>query len=331
VPKTTPSNTNLTMPDRTGDARRGMTCGAILAALGVACFAACGSSDGGPPVPLEDLPRLIADAVCNNIGPCCAQGSFPYDAAQCHATMERSLQREFEVARIQPNRTYDAAAARACVDANAAIARACTEGPESLSAPCRRIFVGILSVGQACVGGGECVPGSTCHPTGDGTKRQCTDWNAVRGKLGQSCFSTCTEVEDEDGANCSGAGGAGGGGGQGGSVPVRCFTNDGLYCDSVNGCATTPAIGEACSTDAFCAGEAFCDQGICAEKRTSGPCGLIDSCAATAYCAADGQCQLRKATGETCTSDSACPKREVCDGTCRLPTIASTELCSGRI
>jgi hypothetical protein len=76
VPKANPTNTSLTTPDRTGDARRWMACGAILAALGIASFGACGSSEGGPPVPLEDLPRLIADAVCNNIGPCCAQAGL---------------------------------------------------------------------------------------------------------------------------------------------------------------------------------------------------------------------------------------------------------------
>jgi hypothetical protein len=200
-----------------------------------------------------------------------------------------------------------------------------------MSAPCRRIFVGIVPVGQACFGGDECVPGSTCFPTGDGTKRQCTDWNALRGKLGQSCLFTCSEVEEaNDGVNCSGGGGAGGGSGTGGSAPVNCFTNDGLYCDGANGCAKMPAIGQACSTGAFCAGDAFCDQGICAPKGTSGPCGLIDSCAATAYCAAEGQCQLRKASGEACTSDAECPMTDICAGTCRLRNLASAQLCSGK-
>jgi hypothetical protein len=309
-----------------------MACGAILAALGIASFGACGSSEGGPSVPIEDLPRLIADAVCTNIGPCCTQAGFPHDAAQCHATYERLLQSEFDIERMQPNRAYDAAAARVCVDAYTAVSRACTGAPRSISAPCGRIFVGTLPVGQACFGGDECVPGSTCHPTGTSTQRQCTDWNAVRGKLGQSCLFTCTEVEeDEDGTDCSGGGGAGGGGGQGSSAPVNCFTNDGLYCEHANGCAKMLSIGEACSTGAFCAGEAFCDQGICAAKRTSGPCGPIDSCAATAYCSADGQCQLRKARGEACTSNGECPTTDLCDGSCRQRNVASPQLCSGKI
>ena len=324
------ANTGLTTQDGTGGARRWMACGAILSALGIASFSACRSSEGG--VPIEDFPRLYADAACNNLGPCCAQAGFPHDAAQCHAAMERSLQREFEMELLQPNRAYDAVAARACLDAGSAstpISRACTALPSAVSAPCRRIFVGTLPVGQACLGGVECVPGSTCYPTGDGAKRQCTDWNALRGKLGQSCLFTCTEVEeDKEGVDCSSRGGAGGGGGPGGSAPVNCFTSDGLYCESAIGCAKIPAIGEACSTD-FCAGEAFCDQGICAPKRTSGPCGLIDSCAATAYCAADGQCELRKATGEACTSDRECPTTDLCDGTCRLRTFVSAQLCSG--
>jgi hypothetical protein len=333
VPKATPSSTSLTTLDRTVDPRRWIACGAILAVLGIASFGACGSSEGAPPVPIEDLPRLIADAVCNNIGPCCAQAGFPHDAAACHAFMEGGLQREFEIERLQPNRTYDAVAGRACVDANTAIvstaiSRACTAGPWSMSDPCRRLFVGTLPVGQACFGGDECVPGSTCHPTGDGTKRQCTDWNALRGKLGQSCLVTCAEVEEaKDGVNCSGGGGAGGG--PGGSVGVNCFTNDGLYCDRANGCAKMPSIGEACST-AFCAGEAFCDQGICAAKGTSGPCGLIDSCAAIAYCGSDGQCQMRKTRGEACLTDGECPTGDFCEGTCRLRTIVSAQLCSGK-
>jgi hypothetical protein len=91
-----------------------------------------------------------------------------------------------------------------------------------------------------------------------------------------------------------------------------------------------PSIGEACST-AFCAGEAFCDQGICAPKRTSGPCSpLIESCAATAYCDAWGECQLRKPRGEACISGMECQATDICEGTCRMWILASAQVCSGK-
>jgi len=114
VPRTTPSNTGPPEPGRgsaprsntvppsstpPGGARRWIAHSAIAAALAGAYFVACGSSEGGSPVTAEDLPRLLADAICNNIGPCCEQAGFPHDRAQCHAAAERELRGEAPLAR----------------------------------------------------------------------------------------------------------------------------------------------------------------------------------------------------------------------------------------
>jgi hypothetical protein len=300
---------------------------AFFAALSAACFGACGSSESGPPVPIDDLPRLIADAFCNNIGPCCEQAGFPHDPAQCHATTENGARGQIEKIRMQPAIGYDPVAARGCVDVYVSVMQACT-GQGQIEAACRRVFFGTLQPGQTCASNGECIPGATCHGTSGG--RQCVDSKELRGKLGQMCSATCTEFENGSGS-CSGSGGAGGQGGSSGSPPVSCYTNDGLYCDGSNACATVPGIGQACMTGLQCGAQAFCDNGICAAKRTSGSCGEFnDGCADTAYCEWNTQqCHPRKPTGASCATSVECATDACVAGACRAPTIASAESCRG--
>jgi hypothetical protein len=329
VPRATPSNTGLTSRQYgrpSADAHRWSVRSAFIAAFSAAWFGACGSAESGPPVPIDDFPRLLADAVCNNIGPCCQQAGFPHDQAECHATLENGARGEIEKIRMQPAIGYDPAAARDCVDAYGPVMQACT-GQRQIEAACRRVFFGTLQPGQTCTGSGECIPGATCHLSNGG--KQCVDSKELRGKLGQMCSVTCTEFENGSGS-CSGSGGAGGQGG--GSPPVSCYTNDGLYCDSSNACATVPGIGQACMTGIQCGAQAFCDNGTCVAKRTSGSCGQrSDGCADTAYCEwSTQQCYARRPTGAPCATSVQCTIGDGCTGgACRAPTIASAESCRG--
>ena len=300
---------------------------AILGAM-VLLGAACDSSDNGPPVPIDDFARALADAHCNNIGPCCEQAGFPHDPVQCHTAAEAEMRAEIERSRANPNLSYDGNAARGCVNAYTAMVQACQD-EDQIGAACRYIFVGTLQPGQPCTSSSECAPGNTCALGGDGgATRQCTGTTTrERGKLGDGCRSTCTETGNS--TSCSTSSGQGSNPGT-----ATCFTNDGLFCDSTFHCAVQPALGQTCTNNTPCAGEAFCDNGTCAAKRTTGPCGQSNNgCAATAYCdTATGQCTARKSTGATCATSSECSTTDRCTGgTCRKRSLASASACMGNL
>jgi len=290
----------------------------LLLALG-----ACNSGDSGPPVPIGELPRLLADALCGNIGPCCQEAGFAFDAAQCRAAAEAELRQNVdEYSMLQVS--YDAAAARACVDAYARYAQACVDTSEVLSG-CGLVFTGTLTDGAVCTQSAECISRS-CPSVPDGGVRQCTTSSSgsrIHGKLGEACGWTCTT--NGSSTSCSGSGNTSGPG---------CYTNEGLYCDAAHVCATVPMLGQACTSGAACAGEAFCEGNVCVAKRTSGSCATSSTaCASSAYCdSTTRQCLPRKASGETCTTHSECQSTDRCTtGTCRRRTIATENMCSGNL
>jgi hypothetical protein len=282
------------------------------------------------------------DAICSNIGPCCQEAGFPHDAAQCQSTAQNEL-RSFIDENRSPNVTYDADAARKCVDVYTATIRACRDPQRQVNAVCRFVFAGTLQPGQPCTSSQECVPGMSCSPSPDGGAKQCTGWPEVRGKLGDGCHATCTEAEN--GTSCGSGGSTGPGdagapgdagmpGDAGAPGTATCYTNDGLYCDGAHACARQPALDQPCTFTTTCAGEAFCDNGVCVPKRTSGPCGeLNDGCAVTAYCdLTTRQCALRKSIGDPCSSGAECAVTDTCAaGTCRERTIATRSLCNGNL
>ena len=304
---------------------RGATLG-VLMALG-----ACDSGgDSGPPVPLDDLPRLWAEALCGNIGPCCQEAGYPFDPGQCHATAEAQMRQSLAVYSTL-NVTYSASAARSCVDSYAQAARACTNTDE-VNTSCSTVFTGTLPEGAVCTQSAECTTRS-CPSVPDGGVRQCTTGSGTRihAKLGETCGWTCTTNGNT--TSCSGTGNS--------SAP-SCYTNEGLYCDAARVCASVPMLGQACTANAPCAGDAFCEGGVCVAQRTTGSCATTsNACASSAFCdTATRQCLPRKSSGETCTSTRECQTSDQCSrpisadagsttGTCRRRTIASQSLCAG--
>ena len=296
----------------------------IAATLGAAlAIGACTSGDQGPPVPIEDLSRTLADALCSNIGPCCQEGGFAFDPDQCRAAAESELRQSVDLyATLKVN--YDGMAARSCVDSYAQAVRACVDTGQ-INSSCRGVFTATLPEGSACTQSVECVNGG-CATVADAGTKQCTvsgSGSNVHGKLGEACGWTCTT--NGTSTSCSGSGGRTGPG---------CYTNDGLYCDANHLCAGVPAIGQACTGSSPCSGEAFCENSVCTAKRTSGSCSTNSAaCAASAYCdIATRQCLLRKASGAACTLDSECQTTDRCvNGTCGKRTVATQKLCSGNL
>jgi hypothetical protein len=291
----------------------------------VLCFGACGSHDE-PPVLIDDLAGQIADALCNNIGPCCQQAGFPHDPAQCHALAEAKYRVTIEQRRYNPNIVFDRDAARGCVDAYETAAKSCDDGEREIGHNCRYVFAGTLQPGQACTSSYECVPHAVCELADSGGMECKWSPSAQHGKLGDRCAWTCTE--DARRIECLGLvrGGSG----------TSCFTNDGIYCDDATAvCAAALDIGQPCDGIVPCAGgDAFCDNLICANKRATGSCRPErDDCVVTSYCELSAQqCTARKSRGAACTANNECRFTDACTGgTCGPQTIATPSVCRGDI
>jgi hypothetical protein len=270
---------------------------------------------------MDDLPRLLADALCSNIGPCCQEGGFAFDPEQCRAAAESELHQNID-AYASLNVAYDAVAARGCVDAYTQTIRACVDTGQTNNG-CRTVFLGTLAEGAVCTQSAECISGGCTDIAGAGM-RQCTKsgtGSIVHGKLGEPCNATCTSSGSS--TSCfSTVGGSGGG----------CYTNDGLYCAATSVCAAMPTLGQTCTANSPCAGEAFCENGVCAAQRTSGSCASTSSaCAPSVYCdATTRECVPRKASGATCTVEGECQTTDRCiSGRCGRRTIATQKLCNG--
>ena len=294
---------------------RAAVCAAV--ALG-----ACSQADGGPTLAIDDLPRAVADALCNNIGPCCEQAGFPHDAAQCVIESEKALQLSLSAMRRREF-FYDGVAAQACVDAYARAGRTCGDASEVQRA-CRRVFTGALQLGQSCADTSECSPGDYCQRTSGASSGLCVSETLLRGKLGDACGETCTHYDEQEFTSCTGLSS---------SVTTQCYTNDRLFCSDAHVCAPVPAVDQPCTAVSTCAGDTFCDPtaNTCAAKRTSGPCGdFNEACAAAASCNfGTRECELRKAHGAACTGAfDECVTTDFCiQGTCRTRTIATPFSC----
>ena len=287
-------------------ARAGVAASALVAGL-----AACGSSEREQgSIAYEDFPKALANAVCDNIGPCCTAEGFGHDAATCHTKTESGIAESMKELSAQ-GVMYDAAAARDCVDTYASVARSCGAA-RSIEEPCDRVFRGTLQNGEPCRGNEQCASRSCRVLQGmDGSRCAPERIDPVHAKLGDPCTFTCTVTASGDGCTANGT-----------SSPDigRCYTDDGLLCSSTRVCESAPAVGEACTT--ACAGDAFCDRGACVPKRSTGPCTTYDACSATSFCDEIArECKPKKALGEPCSALVDCK-----EGRCIASPRGSTNL-----
>lgn len=236
---------------------RCLGCVALLLVLG----SACGTTDDGKPgtaakpIAEADLYPMLAQGICDNVGPCCIQAKLPVDAAGCKATLTAQIK---PPAYSPSNVRYDAQAAEQCLKAYLAEVRSCTRTDEPPA--CKKIWQGLLAPGQTCTDDRECssVAGgiSTCVMNGNALTGVCTQ--DIRGVAGTPCDCTTS-------GNSSWCRAAGSTAGAPPAAVGTCYTADGLYCDTSanNGqsavCKKTGMIGDPCNFDS-CPENAYCSQ-----------------------------------------------------------------------
>jgi hypothetical protein len=276
------------------DVRRTVLALIGLVAAGLLWSCSGRSTDDGDaptrPVSEGDFVQAVADAMCANLGDCCAEAAIPYDRAGCEAYVFAELDLD-----PPPNATWDSVQAGKCVDLFARIASTCSYAGSGDN-PCQRVYRGTLPEGAACVDDDECadIRGSdaTCaydDVTPSGTCTRVVP--PVRGKAGDACMGTC-------GTNsCTGFG-----------SPVEeartCYVEDGVICSlSSYVCVPPPALGEACN-DFYCVAGAYCSS-------------------------LDLICRAPKPNGASCEFAEECTGGLCSNFVCGTRTLASTELCNG--
>jgi len=311
----------------------------VLVTCAVAA-ASCGgraADDSPAPIAVADFGATWAEAVCAAEGPCCESAGVPYDRPSCTAIATELLRARIE-GRMNGRQRYEPSLARPCIDAWVRLARSC--GPTSAAqqreayAICAAVFAGLQPDGAACESEADCAsPGSSCIG-GTGSAR-CAHITlaANHGALGAACKLTCDSSE----CNVGNAFGY--------PEIVGCYLDDGLSCGVSQTCAAPGKLGEACVPDS-CARGAYCEAGLCAPLRDSGPCddGRLRACSSASYCA-DGECQLKLPNGSPCSSIDACQahcdlpvgvhpngsKRVAVPGVCSDARFGTRQHCAGEL
>jgi hypothetical protein len=268
---------------------------ALIGVLSTGLLWSCGGSstqtgeEATGPVAEGDFLQKVADAVCGDLGACCAATGFPYDRAGCESYVLDELELE-----VPPNTTWDSVEAGKCIDWFERIVSSCSN-TQTEDGPCTRIFYGTLPEGAACADSAECadIRGSeaTCaydDITVSGSCRPLVE--AARGRAGDECSSTCS------GIGCGGFDSPGGG--------AICYVEDGLVCSSASfTCAAAPGLGEPCN-DFYCKVGAYCS-------------------------ITESVCLATKPNGQSCEYDDECTGGACTDLVCGRRTIASRDVCGG--
>ena len=323
-----------------------MGCGGKAETPGAASVGGAGAvssgtgSDGAAsaaPVPIDQFPARFADAWCDNVGTCCSAAQWSFDLSSCKRAAALTLGTAMVANAVDnPNVEYDATAAGRCLAAIASAARGCeVDGANmALATSCVEMVVGNLAPGAVCKSDQECalVSGQQVRCSGlmdsDGVISGSGVCVALappqHGKAGDSCLDTCYH------ASCITGGSAN-------ANVLPCFVSDGLGCHAPDHtCQPLAKLGESCSTDE-CVSGAFCDSGVCAAQRDSGPCHVgDDTCTPNSFCNDTEQCELKHPAGSSCTADEACqinncvfPAGGTGLGTCGPNSLANDKACSG--
>jgi len=269
------------------------------AALALACAAstlvsACSGDDttppaGGGPIPIESIRKEYETALCASLVRC---GYMP-DNATCvdlNAASQDQLQLLADV--VYGTVTYDAAAARTCVNAISGLTcEGLSKGLQSVQSSCDSVFKGSVPEGGGCVVDDECLGDSRCD------KEMCMGGGAC-------CIGKCvpgTELVPLGGdcsmAACISDAYCDQGDGQGGAMPTCSARKDnGQTCNAVDACLA----GQRCDTG----GDGTCyklsaEGQQCNPTISNGSCLSIDNwCDATAK-----KCVKLPGANEPCAQD----------------------------
>lgn len=270
--------------------------------VAVSTVVGCAEEAAGPgPIPLDDLRAELSTATCNQYVRC---GQMPdeatCDAAQGDTRLTLQLLTDAVLGRV----TFDAAGARACVEAIRN--RSCDNQvatQKALADACAKMFVGTIPEGGSCLFGTECAGASTCNVS------MCMG-------NGACCLGVCEKTP----ANVA--------------IGGDCTTNpcvESAYCDAAAmppTCQARKDNGDACDAQGQCKEGQRCDvkgslptcyllskRGAgCNPALEAGGCIRYDD-----YChPMDRKCTALPGDGQPCTEAGECLDYAYCDaGTCR--------------
>lgn len=289
--------------------------------MGMICALALAGCGGG--VALEELPDEYSDALCSIVDECLppdVAGATVFGPTSCRANFSGVLRAGLDSTNVLIERgtlTYDASAARACIDQSRAL------GCDAFIAPapevCSRVFIGTVEDGGDCSVNDECAgdaycdsplcpdQAGVCTPTG-GTGDACAA--DAECTVGLACEDqVCRVPASTSGGEC------------GGDSGLECPLDEFCSGDSPEERGTcvpwdsirTQAEGDACDPE----NDELCEQGL--------------ACAITAVIpAVTWECRARVGAGEACSVavPNMCPDTHYCDtpamafeGTCEeLPS-----------
>jgi hypothetical protein len=294
----------------------------VLGLGGVTLASGCSGSTSGEqsanPVPQDQFVTTFVNAVCDNIGDCCGQSGYAYDAAKCKSVASTQYGTLFKQS---PNVVYDAEKAGSCIEAVKQAAAGCSTLDVDGSQACMNVYKGQLPAGAECNSSMECAApaggDASCEGEQQGVPGHCVV--DARGMAGEGCHATCTE--DGSSTSCGSSGGD--------PSSATCYTNDGLFCNAAYVCEKLAAVGAACQSGG-CVQGAFCDSGTCAPLPVSGEsCGNGSECAKGTYCSSAMTCTATKSAGDSCASYDECGGASCEEGVCQTESLASAAVCNG--
>jgi hypothetical protein len=280
---------------------------------------------------------MVSDAACGNVGKCCTDWGFKYDAAKCAERLKADVQQSVNNATAATGVVYNPNKAGECVSAYKAIATACSVTDAQMTSwklACNSIWTGTRANGEPCKDDFECAGAengtatcATLHSLDGGVSGSCITVTSSNphGTKGAPCAGTCRK--ESLGTVCSGSSNSPPG-------ASSCYVEDGLYCDESSSwkCVELVAVGGSCKGGEFCVKEAYCNSGTCAARiAVGGACASAGSndCQDGVWCnAATKLCEGAKDDKQPCTSNSECKSTRCDNGIC-VPSnvIASNSGC----
>ena len=258
------------------------------------------------PIPIDQALASEVNAFCNGYSTCCSSKGFAFNAAAC----QTNLRAQFGDSICPAQYAYDAQAAGDCFAQLQATYASCSKSPNPNS-PCYRVCTGTLPEGSACTNSLDCAVDANVSVSCTTAGTTSTTPICVvhpRGKLGDGCTSTCDASMDGDIGFCYDTYIPAGGPTPNGTA--NCFSNDGLYCSSVDFiCQPLVAIGGTCAATSDCQTDAYCDRTVfvCkARLAAGGACPQLDECMNDLYCNTNLVCANKLPIGATCQSAVAC-------------------------